>query len=176
MRRWLRRAVRFVLLFVLAIVIAWEEIQWRLAAVFALIGKLPVLRDIEQAVRNLPPYGALVCFAVPILVLIPFKILALKWLATGHATFGLATIVIAKLTSTALVSRIFQLTRPALLTIPWCMWIFDQIMRWRDAAYEVWRGLPVVRWWRARWRRQREKMNFYKMQWLALRHRFVKDK
>ena len=47
MRRWLRRAVRLILLALLALVIAYEELQWRLSAVFALLGKLPL--------GNLPP-------------------------------------------------------------------------------------------------------------------------
>ncbi|MCX6613372.1 MAG: hypothetical protein NTW74_21300 [Acidobacteria bacterium] len=41
MKRWLRRAVRWILLLLLAVVLAYEEVQWRLSFIFAWLGKLP---------------------------------------------------------------------------------------------------------------------------------------
>ena len=63
MKRRLRRILSWTLLALLAIVLAYEEVQWRLSAVFALLGKLPVLHQIENWVRRLPPYGALALFS-----------------------------------------------------------------------------------------------------------------
>jgi len=174
MRRWLRRAVRWLLLALLAVVLAYEEVQWRLSAVFALLGRLPLLHQLENWIRSLPPYGALACFALPSVLLFPLKLLALHWLAGGHPGLGIGTIVVAKVTGTALVGRIFQLTQDALLTIRWCRWVFDKIVKLREAAYGIWKSFPVVRWWRARWARQKAKAGFWTRKWLALRQRFVK--
>lgn len=173
MKRRLRRAFRWVLLAALAMVLAYEELQWRLSAVFAILGRLPVLRQIEAWVRRLPPYGALALFALPSLFLLPLKLLALRWLAMGHAKLALSSLVFAKIAGTALVGRIFQLTRPALLTIGWCKWIYDKVMELREAAYSIWRSLPVVRWWKMRWARYKAEhgveKSYLHRQWMALR-------
>lgn len=169
MKRWFRRAVRWLLLALLAIVIAYEEIQWRLSAVFALLGRLPVLHAIENWVRGLPPYGALALFVLPSAILFPLKMLALYWLAGGQKVLGIGTIFAAKVMGTALVARIFQLTREALLTIGWCLWVYEKVSAVREAAYAIWRAMPVVRWWRMRWAKEKAKGGFWKRKWMALR-------
>ena len=174
MRRWLRRAVRLILLALLALVIAYEELQWRLSAVFALLGKLPLFRSIENWASGLPPYGALALFGLPSVVLLPLKMLALYWLADGQRILGLATIFAAKVIGTALVARIFQLTRGALLTIRWCRWVFEKVSALREAAYGVWKKMPVVRWWKARWAKEKARGGFWKRRWRALRDKVKK--
>ena len=172
MKRRLRRSLSWFLLGALAIVLAYEEVQWRLSAVFALLGKLPVLHQIENWVRRLPPYGALALFGLPTAVLLPLKMLAIYWLAAGDKVLGLATIFAAKIIGTALVARIFQLTRDALLTIRWCRWTYEKIVVLREAAYGIWRRMPIVRWWRARWARQKAQVGPWRRRWLAFRQRF----
>jgi hypothetical protein len=166
MKRGLRRAARWVLLAALGIVLAYEELQWRLSFVFKLLGRLPVVHQMEAWASGLPPYGALALFALPSVVIFPFKLLALQWLASGHAVLGIGTIIVAKVMGTALVARIFQLTRESLLTIGWCRWVFEKVTAVRAAAYEIWRGFPIVRWWK------RHRTGFWKRKWLALRERF----
>ncbi|WP_051670682.1 hypothetical protein [Bryobacter aggregatus] len=171
MKRWLRRSSRWILLAVLSVVIAYEEIQWRLSAIFALLGELPFLRAIEAWVRGLPPYGALALFGIPTLILLPMKILAVYWLAEDKKMLALATLFAAKIIGTALVARIFQLTKKALLSIGWCRWVHDKVMALRDAAYEIWRRMPAVRWWRARWARRMREGGVWQRRWAALRAR-----
>lgn len=145
--------LRWLALFFVAAVLAYEELQWRLSAVFALLGRLPLLHQMENGLRRLPPYGALACFALPSLLLFPLKLLALYWLAGGHPVLGVSTILAAKVAGTALVARIFQLTRPALLTIAWVAWIYTRVLALREAAYALWRSFPIVRWARQHWRK-----------------------
>jgi hypothetical protein len=142
-----------VLLALAALVLAYEEIQWRLAAVYALLGRLPLLRRVEAWVRQLPPYGALALFLVPSAILFPVKLLAFYWMAAGQKALGVATILAAKFAGTALVARIFQLTQARLLEIAGCRWVYERLKALRAAAYEVWRSLAIVRWWRQWWRR-----------------------
>lgn len=172
MRRGFKLAVRAVLLALLGLVIAYEELQWRLSALFALIGKLPVLHQLENAIRRIPRYGALFLIVTPSLVILPFKLLALYWVAGGHPILGIGAIFAAKILGTALVARIFQLTQTQLLSIRWVAWLYAKVMSWRAAAYDVWKSLPVVRWWRMRWQRikQRPRGKWHRV-WEALRVR-----
>ncbi len=173
MKRKLRRILSWPLLALLAIVLAYEEVQWRLSAVFALLGRLPVLHQLETWVRGLPPYGALALFGLPTAILLPLKLLAVYWLTAGHRVLGIGTIFAAKIIGTALVARIFQLTRDALLTIRWCRWVHDKVMALREAAYGIWKSMPVVRWWRARWARMKAAPpGIWRRRWQAFRQRF----
>jgi hypothetical protein len=94
-------AAPFVLL--AAIVILIEDWLWDdLARLAAAIGRLPVFHQIEMLIAALPPYLALVCFAVPSLLLVPVKLIALYFISHGHALFGLLTVVGAKIAGTHL--------------------------------------------------------------------------
>jgi hypothetical protein len=97
-----------------------EKIGNRLERSFknpAAIGRLPILRSVEAFIVTLPPYPALLFFATPTLLLVPLKIIALYFMSHGQATLGMLTIIAAKFAGTALVARIFTLTRPQLLSI-----------------------------------------------------------
>ena len=121
--RILRRILTAPLVFVAAVIILLEDWLWddlqRLAAWF---GRLPVFKQIEALILRLPPAAALCLFILPSLVLIPVKLLALWFISRGHALLGLATIVGAKIAGTALVARLFTLTKPKLLTFLWFAW------------------------------------------------------
>jgi hypothetical protein len=162
----IRRVIRWVLLALVAVVLAYEELQWRLSAVVALLGRLPLLRDLEALVRRLPPYGALALFALPSVLLFPLKLLALYWLAAGKKALGVGLIVAAKFTGTAIVARIFQLCKVQLLTIGWFRWVHDRLLALREAAYGIWRSMPVVRWWRMR----KARISAWTHRWRAARH------
>jgi len=165
-RRILKRAITYPLLAVAGVALLVEEALWRLSAVVALLGKLPVFRTLEAWVRGVPPWGALALFGVPSLALAPVKLLALYWLAGGHPILGVGTILTAKIGGTAIVARLFQLTQPQLLTIGWFRWIYVRVMRLRAAAYGLWAESAVGRW----WRRERAKhKHWLRRRWDAAR-------
>lgn len=66
----------------------------------------------ERLVVRLPPWAALLAFGVPVLALIPIKLLAVYLLGQGHLATGVGLILLAKLGGTALATRLFQLTQP----------------------------------------------------------------
>jgi len=143
--RWLIRVI-------LALVILFEEWGWEpLQRVMAAIGRLPVLRQLEAAVRRLPPYLALVVFLLPGLMLLPIKLLALWLIGIGRPGLGLAVIVLAKVIGTAIVARIFALTHPALMTLPWFARLYGRWTVWKEAllawvrASAVWRSARALR-------------------------------
>jgi len=158
---WLKAPLRLLL----ALVILFEEWGWQpLQDLLARIARLPVLRQFEALVARLPPYAALVAFCLPGLALLPVKIGALWLLAQGQRTLGLALIVAAKIVGTAVVARLFTLTRPALMRLAWFARLHGRWAAWKEAllawvrgsalwrALHAWRlGLRArVRAWRAR--------------------------
>lgn len=115
---------------VVAVVLLVEEFLWEpLQDLAKAIGRLPVFRTIERKLAALPPTGALLAFLTPSIILVPFKILALAAFARGMMGVGLAIAITAKVVGTALVSRIFTICKPTLLTVPWFkrayLWVTD---------------------------------------------------
>lgn len=144
--------LRGVVRLVLALVILFEEWGWEpLQRVMAAIGRLPVLRQLEAVVRRLPPYLALVVFFLPGLLLLPIKLLALWLIGIGRPGLGLSVIVLAKVVGTAVVARIFALTQPALMSLPWFARLYGRWTVWKQGllawvrASAVWRSARAIR-------------------------------
>ena len=105
--------------FIVAIVL-FEEWGWEpLATLFARLARLPLWAWIEQRIRRLPPWGALLVFGVPVIALLPVKLAAVYLFARGLRGWGLLLLLGAKLIGTAIAARLFQLTEPALMQLPW---------------------------------------------------------
>ncbi len=136
----------------LALLILFEEWGWDpLQRALARLGRLPLLRQAESAIARLPPQAALVVFMVPVLLLLPVKLLALGLIAQGRQWLGIAVIVAAKLLGTAVVARLFALTRPALLQMPWFARAHGRWAAWKGVLLTqvrvswVWRQARVLR-------------------------------
>ena len=151
---WLRWLVDLVL----AALILFEEWGWEpLQALLARLARLPPLSWLEGWLARLPPYAALVVFAVPALALLPVKLAAVALAARGHPLQGLAIIVLAKLAGTAIVARLFELTQPALMRLAWFARLHARWLVWKRALLERVRATAAWRSARAwaRWVRQR---------------------
>lgn len=130
----LRRALKTFFSALLALVILFEEWGWEpLARALAALGRLPILRQIERGIQRLPPYAALAAFFLPVLAFLPLKILALWLLATGRGILGVMFLVAAKIAGTAIVARLFVLTKPALLRLAWFSRLYQRWTTWKDA-------------------------------------------
>lgn len=147
------RGLRVGLQIVLALWIVLEEWGWRpLAAALAQLARWQPIAALERVVANLPPYLALVAFALPSALLLPLKFLALMLVARGYYLAPIALFLVAKVVATALVARLFMLTQPALMRIPWFAWGYNILMPWKEALTErvrnslVWRTARAVKW------------------------------
>ena len=146
----------------LAVIILFEEWGWEpLQRLLARIGRWPGLRWIEGFVRGLPPWAAVIMFMVPAALLLPIKLLALWAIGRGHLVLGMLVIVAAKVVGTAIVARLFTLTQPALMQLPWFAWAHSHWIRLKQSVLEraraswAWRVACVIkRQWRLRWRRR----------------------
>lgn len=148
-QRRLRKLVLAPLVYVAALVLLFEEWCWDVGLRVArwLAARLP-LQALDERIRKLPPYAALVLFVLPAVLLFPVKIMALMAIAAGHVFTGVSVIVLAKIGGAAAVARLYLLTRPTLLSLPW-------FARWHDgfiAIKDRWVGLlrATVAWRRTR--------------------------
>src|SRR5437868_7847736 len=134
----LKRLVAAPFVFLAAVIILIEDWLWDdLARLAAAIGRLPVFHQVETLITKLPPYAALLCFAVPSLLLIPVKLVALYFISHGHALSGMLTVIGAKVAGTALVARLFTLTQPRLMRIGWFAWVYERFVGFKARIYAV---------------------------------------
>jgi len=152
-----------------ALVVLFEEWGWEpLQRLMARIAQLPGLRHLEAAIARLPPWAALVALLLPSLLLVPVKLGALWLIGIGRGGLGLTVILAAKILGTAIVARVFTLTRPALMRLPWLQAIYTRWVAWKEdviarvRASWAWRIARVLkraalREW-TRWRAARSRM------------------
>ena len=116
----LRRSLASCLLFVAAVVLLFEEWLWeKSTAVAARLGRLPLLSAIESWIRRRERWSALALFVAPVVVIYPFKALALYAMARGYVTGGVTAFILAKLVATAVFARLYQLTEHAIIQFRW---------------------------------------------------------
>jgi hypothetical protein len=165
----LKKILRALLFPLVAGLLLFEEWGWEpLAAAFARLARLPLWAWLERKIAQLPPIGALLVFGMPVLTLVPIKLLALYLFGKGQTTLGLVLLLGAKLGGTALLARLFQLTQPALMQLRWFASWYPRWKNWKEGILvevrrsAVWReGRRLKRaariWWRrsvkAWWRR-----------------------
>jgi hypothetical protein len=119
-----------------ALIVLFEEWGWRpLSNAIARLAKFALVAKLERWIAGLPPYAALFTIALPTTLLLPLKFIAVWLLANNH--FATATLLFfgAKLASTALIARVFILTKPALMRIPWFARLYDWFVPWKDALF-----------------------------------------
>lgn len=120
----------------LALVLLFEEWGWKpLAAALSWLARFRLIARAEALVSRLPPYPSLVVFALPSAILFPVKLGAIALLAGGHVIKAGLLLAAAKVTSTALVARLFVLTRPQLMQIGWFARAYDWFVPWKEALF-----------------------------------------
>lgn len=144
-----------------ALLILFEEWGWGpLARWMSLLARLPLVRRLERFLIELRPAGALLAFCVPALLLLPVKIGALWLIGQGRRVAGVTVLVLAKIVGTAVVARIFLLTRPQLMRLPWFARGYARWLRWKATVMARMRVSPpwalarttgqrLRAWWRA---------------------------
>ena len=148
----IKKILRNLLLAPVLLVLLFEEWGWEpLARFFARLAKLPLWARLESIVKNLPPWAALLAFGIPVLTLVPVKLLALFLFSQGHMASGLMLVIAAKVTGTAIAARLFQLTEPALMRLPWFARIYTPWKAWKDRVLlqvrqsALWRAVRSAR-------------------------------
>ena len=125
-----------------------------------LLARLPFWAHLENRLRALPPWAAVLVFLAPMAMLLPVKLLGLLLLANGHTKSAVALLLAAKLVGTALLAWLFGLVEPALMEISlfarwyprWKEWKDGLLLTVRESA--PWRAARALRnttrrWWRS---------------------------
>jgi len=113
-----------------------EEAIWDwAAAAMARLGAVRAVHAIEQRIAALRPHWAFLAFILPSAIFIPAKLLGVHAIAAGHWLVGGAIFLIAKIAGLALFSRIFNLTRPALMRLPWFAHFYAWVMYYRNRIH-----------------------------------------
>ena len=119
-----------------AIVFLIEEAIWDwTAALMAKLGAVRFVHAVEKHIATLPPRWALFAFLLPTVTLIPAKLIGLHAIAAGHWLLGSSVFLLAKLLGMALFSRIFNLTRPALMQLAWFARLYAFVMYYRNRIH-----------------------------------------
>ena len=122
----------------LALIVLFEQWGWRpLSDALATLARLAPVAALERVIKRLPPYAALVTFALPSALLVPLKLLALYLIANGHAFSAAALFLGAKVVGTAIVARLYQLTEPQLMQIPWVRSAHDVLLPRLHAVHDA---------------------------------------
>lgn len=131
--RWLKKLFLNTIGALIALVLLFEEWGWeQLKVLFTRLARFPPWAWLEQAVSRLPPWAAVGVFSVPMLLLFLVKLMALYLFGQGQVAMGLVLLVAAKLVGTALLARLFQLTHPALMKLPWFGRWYPRWKAWKD--------------------------------------------
>ncbi len=132
----IRRLLLTPLIWLAALVFLIEEFIWDSTARFmARLGALRAIHAVEKHIATLPPRWALFAFLLPSCILIPAKFIGLHVIANGHWFLGGITFLLAKIAGIALFSRIFNLTRSALLHILWFSRLYAWLMFYRNRIH-----------------------------------------
>lgn len=145
-QRFWKRLIRAPFAIVAALLLGFIDWLWNpLLMLMARLGRFWVFRVLEGAISRLPPYGALLVFAVPAVLLLPFKFLGLYLIGHGQKLAGMAVFVLAKVVGTAMVARVFSLTAPKLMTLSWFNRLYNRFKAYKTRLYELVFEHPWIR-------------------------------
>ena len=140
----LKRALEIAIVPFAAAVVFVEQVLIRyLNVMMAAVARWPVIARFEAWLVTLPPWGAVLAFALPSIIILPVKVSAL-WFAAHHR-FALATasVVLGKILATAILARLYRILRPTMMQLRWFAWADTKFFAWRDWAYAFVRSLPA---------------------------------
>ena len=107
----------------------WEHLGPVVGRLVALIPLEALKQRLEQVIERLPPYATLLVFAIPAVVLFPFKLLALWLIGHGQLLAGGATFLLAKTVGLAVTAFLFNACKPKLLEIGWFARLYALMLR-----------------------------------------------
>jgi hypothetical protein len=106
----------------------WNHLAALVARLVAALGLPAWKARLAAAVERLPPPAALLVFLIPVLLILPVKLLGLWMLARGHWLGALGVLGLAKVVSMGVTAFIFQATRPRLLQMAWFRRFYARVL------------------------------------------------
>ena len=144
MKRRYFLALRPLLILAALMLMIAEWLLEKLSTFVGWIDRLLGLERLEARIARLRPHAALMLFLLPLVLVMPAKIFGLALLAQGHVLSSVSVLLATKLAGTALIARIFKVTRPQLLQLPWFARVHARLLDWLALAHAWLDSLPVV--------------------------------
>jgi len=126
--RWFWIAVALVFLFEAWL---WDHLEPIASAIVAQLPLDPVKRRIANWVERLSPTVSLVVLAVPIGLLLPFKLAALWLLARSYWAGAVSAFVSAKIVGLGCAAFVFDVMGDKLLQLKWFYALYNRLIIWR---------------------------------------------
>lgn len=113
----------------------WDHLEPIVARVVAAIPLARLKQWLADRVDALSPAMTLIIFAVPIIPLLPLKLIGLWLLTHEYWLTGVSTFLFAKLLGVGVTAFVFDVTRDKLLEMHWFERIYDLVMKLRARAH-----------------------------------------
>ncbi|MBF0473473.1 MAG: hypothetical protein HQK91_03560 [Nitrospirae bacterium] len=125
-----RRIIRLILIIIAAVWLLFEDWVWD--SIVKIIKKVNIIKSFEDYLSRQNQYFLLTLFIFPFLIMIPAKIYGLYLIANGKIMMGVTIFIMAKITITALVTRLYIISKDKLLEIK----TFARFYYWFDEKKE----------------------------------------
>ncbi len=152
-----KRVIRLILIVIAALWLLFEDWVWdRIVALMQIVGRLKAINRFERFLGRQNQYLLLIIFCVPFLITIPAKLYGLFLIADGKIIRGISVFVIAEGLITALVTRLFIISKDKLLQIKAFAAVYCWFKEKKEWLYSEVQKLPA-------WQRAKEWIRSLKM-------------
>ena len=93
---------------------------------------MSLLARLRRYLRGLSPYAALFVLALPLLIIEPFKLVAVFIFGSGHWMIGLLVMLVAYALSVFVVEQLFHIVKPKLIKLPWFGAFWKRVVAFRE--------------------------------------------
>ena len=99
--------------------------------------RMTALASLRRRIQKLTPYFSLLILAVPVLLVEPFKFVALLVAGKGHWLSATGMIIAAYVASLVVVERLFRAVKPKLLMLGWFAKLWARYTTMRDKVFAM---------------------------------------
>ena len=118
-QHFVKRISRLILIVLAAIWMLFEDWVWdSILALMERVSRLKTVHRLEVFIARQNQYLLLVFFCVPFFIMIPAKVYGLYLIANGKFLRGITIFIVAKGLITALITRLFVISKDTLLSMP----------------------------------------------------------
>lgn len=114
----------------------WDVVGGLIGAIVAALPIPALRRALRRLIDSMPAIFALALFVVPVLVILPFKLVGLALIAKGRVLLGGGVFLLAKTVGLGVTAFIFDVCHARLMTMPWFARFYAQVIAFRDWAHE----------------------------------------
>ena len=137
MRRLLRPI--WILLAILFLIEAWlwDHLEPIVARIVAVIPWQRLKALLARRIATLSPTATLIVFLIPVVVIVPFKVLGLWLVAEGYWVHAAGMLLLAKLAGLGTTAFVFDACRDKLLQLMWFRLLYESLLALRDWAHSM---------------------------------------